>query len=74
MSGRPELNRGDSGEHVVELQRALDMPWLVDDGVLGPATGHAVQAYRISKGFGERKEGPLVDDELWRVLLDDDYA
>jgi hypothetical protein len=41
----PELKDGSTGEAVSELQNALNVPWLLIDGIFGPATGHVVRAW-----------------------------
>lgn len=71
---RPVLKRGDTGEDVVELQRALDVPWLLDDGVFGFATECVVGAYRVSKGLPMTGAVPaVVDQPMWDMLGVDEY-
>ena len=68
------LVRGDTGENVVRLQRALqymaqvygDMPAVEADGIFGPATQAAVMAAQRRLGFDVTGAvGPI----LWRSLI-----
>ena len=68
------LVRGDTGENVVRLQRALqymaqvygDMPTVEADGIFGPATQAAVMAAQRRLGFDVTGAvGPI----LWRSLI-----
>ena len=60
----PELGAGDSGRHVTALQCLLSQQGYYDgqrDGVMNPATGDAVRAYRVDHGIpAGRVAGPRV--------------
>lgn len=75
-SGRPVLRRGSRGPAVRELQFRLNawiaktpgtgLSWLIVDGIFGPRTQRAVQAFQRSRRI--RVDG-IVGTQTWGQLL-----
>ena len=59
----PELERGDRGDAVRDLQRRLGIS---TDGIFGPGTDRAVRAFQAGAGLGV--DG-VVGPRTWRALL-----
>jgi peptidoglycan hydrolase-like protein with peptidoglycan-binding domain len=59
---RPTLRRGDTGEHVRELQRKLGVEAI---GTFGPKTEAALRLFQ--KGLGMVPDG-IVGPKTWRAL------
>lgn len=67
-SERPVLRRGDRGQHVASLQRAmreLAMQQIVGPAVFGPATERAVRNWQ--RFFGLPVDG-VVDGGMWETI------
>ena len=71
MSDRPTLQRGSSGDHVVQLQTLL-LQLGYDgvgsaDGAFGPATDAGVRAFQGDKSLGV--DG-IVGPNTWKAIED----
>jgi len=62
---KPTLKAGDEGDSVAELQNALGIDWLKEDGIFGPATEAAVKAFQTSNGL--TPDG-VVGPDTWAKL------
>jgi len=69
----PVLEKGDRGDMVKLLQAKLRQEGysIAIDGVFGPGTERAVEAFQIKEGL---KPDGDVGPKTWSKLVDDDYA
>ena len=62
------LKKGNSGESVKQLQKALN---LYPDGIFGEVTEEAVKTFQKSKGL---KQDGIVGDKTWEALPKPNYG